>query len=234
MSLLTIIQDAASRAGVDSPTSVIGSSDNQVLRLLAFARQEGKSLVERHAWQILLKEVTFTATATETQSAVLPSDFDRFTDDTFYNRTRKRPVWGPMDASDWAFSKSVVSTVIREVFRQRGSSTDLLLQPIPTAGDTYAFEYVSNKWCQNESNVAQAQWENDSDTALLDEELMTLGVLWRFKAGQGFDYSEEFRNYELMFAQRSGRDGGKRTLNVGARYGLRWGVYVPEGGWNLI
>lgn len=197
MSLLTICQNAADRLGIARPSSVINSTDNQTLRLLGYAQQEGKALQKEHAWQILVKEQSFTATATETQSSALPSDFDRWVDDTFYNRTRKRPVYGPLNAQDWSFSKAVVATVLIESFRQRGSTSDILITPTPTAGDSYCFEYVAKNWCQSSGGTAQDAWAADSDTGIIDEECMTLGVVWRFKAGQGLDYAEEFRNYEL-------------------------------------
>jgi hypothetical protein len=107
--------------------------------------------------------------------------------------------------------------------------------PVPTAGDSYAFEYVSKNWCQSVASVEQSAWTADSDTGILEEELMTLGVVWRFKAGQGFDYAEEFRNYELMVTQAAARDGGKRTLNAGYYIGTRRrrAPFVQDGSWNL-
>lgn len=235
MSLLTICTNAADRLGIVRPSSVMTSSDQQTLRLLGYAQQEGKALQKDHAWQVLVKEGTFTATATETQTSALPSDFDRWVDDSFYNRTRKRPVYGPINAQDWQFSKAVVATVLIESFRQRGSTTDILLMPTPTAGDSYYFEYVAKNWCQSASSTAQSAWAADTDTGILDEELMTLGVIWRFKAGQGFDYAEEFRSYELLKAELKSRDGGKRTLNAGYYIGTRRrrAPFVQDGSWNL-
>lgn len=234
MSLLTIIQDAAGRLGLSQPSSVIGSSVQQTKNLLAAAQVEGKSLAKRHAWQILTAEQTFTATATETQSSAVPTDFDRFVDETFYNRTQKRPVYGPLSAREWQFAKSVVTAVIIESFRQRGSSTDLLMTPTPTAGDSYAYEYISKNWCESSGGTNQSAWAADTDTGILDEELMTRGVMWRFLRGNGLDYGEEFRDYEMMVRQAISRDGGKRTLNTGAR-GSRapHAPLVQDGSWNL-
>ena len=235
MSLLSICQDAADRLGIIRPSSVINSTDQQTLRLLGFAQQEGKALARRHAWQVLVKEASFSATATETQSSVLPTDFDRWVDDTFYNRTRKRPVYGPLNATDWSFSKAVVATVLIESFRQRGSTTDILITPVPTADDSYYFEYISKNWCQSITDTAQSEWAADTDTGILEEELMTLGVMWRFKSGQGFDYAEEFRNYEIAVTEAIARDGGKRILNAGYYIGTRRrrAPFVQDGSWNL-
>lgn len=233
MSLLTICQNAADRIGITRPSSVVNSTDQQSLRLLGYAQQEGKDLARKYDWQVLTKEQTFTATATETQSSALPSDFDRFIAETFFNRTRKRPVYGPLNANEWQFAKSVVATVIIESFRQRGDS--ILMTPTPTAGDTYAFEYVAKNWCQSSAGAAQSAWASDTDTGILNEELMTLGVVWRFKKGQGFDYDEDFRSYEMQCAQIYSRDGGRRVLNSsGMRSNFRpRAPFVQDGSWNL-
>lgn len=235
MSLLTICQDAADRLGIVRPSSVVGSTDQQTLRILGYAQEEGKSLQKDYAWQVLVKEASFTATATETQSSAIPSDFDRFMDDTFYNRTRKRPVYGPLNSHDWSFSKAVVANVLIESFRQRGSTSDILLTPTPTAGDSYYYEYVSKNWCQSSGGTAQSAWAADTDTGILDEEVMTLGVVWRFRQAQGFDYDEQFRKYQILKTELQARDGGKRMLNAGYYIGTRRrrAPFVQDGSWNL-
>jgi hypothetical protein len=65
-----------------------------------------------------------------------------------------------------------------ENWRQRGD--DVLIAPTATAGDTYAFEYVSLNWCQSAAAAEQAAWAADTDTGILSEELMTDGIVWRY------------------------------------------------------
>lgn len=216
MSLLTTIQDAADRLGIVRPSSVIGSADQQVRQLLGLAQQEGKELARRHSWQALVKEKTFTATATETQSGALPSDFDRFVNGTFYNRTRNRVVEGPLNAREWQDYKASVTTVMFDAYRVRGGS--LLLAPTPTAGDSYAFEYLTTWWVATaaaSTTPAQATWAADTDVGILPEELITLGLVWRFKKAKGFDYSEEYRSYQAEVMLAMTKDGGARSLYMG-------------------
>ena len=85
------------------------------------------------------------------------------------------------------------------------------MSPTPSSGDTIAYEYVTKNWCQS-SGETQSQWSADSDTALIDDELHTIGIIWRFKKSKGFDYSEDFRTYELQVAQAILRDGAKPRL----------------------
>ena len=48
----------------------------------------------------------------------------------------------------------------------------------------------------------------------LDENLMELGVIWRFKKKNGLDYSEDYRVYEQKLANEMARVGGKKTLSM--------------------
>ena len=217
MTLLSIVQDATDRLGIVRPSSVIGSTDQQARQLLGLAQEEGKALARRHPWQVLITEKTFTSTATETQTGAIPTDFDRFVVDTFYNRTKNRRVLGPMNAQEWQNYKASVSTVIFDAFRQRGNS--LLLAPTPTAGETYAYEYVSTYWVATaaaSTTAAQASWLSDTDVGILSEELMTDGVVWRFLRAKGFDYAEAFRTYEAQVMLAMAKDGGrKKVINFG-------------------
>ena len=233
MSLLTIVQDAAKRLGLNSPASAYASSDAQVIELMAFAQQEGKELARRHFWQAITKEKTFTSTAAAAQTGAIASDFDRFVDESFFNRTQKRPVFGPVSPQDWQFTQAVVATTLTESFRVRGDS--ILITPTPNGTDTYAYEYVSTQWCQSNGGSGQSAWAADTDTGVLSEEVMTLGIVWRFLSAKGMNYSEHFRTYELQVADAFIRDGGKRRLNFGQRgmTGYSRPPYIQEGSWNL-
>lgn len=230
MTLLTMIQGATDRMGISRPTAAVASTDQQIIQLVGLAQQEGKELAKRHSWQAITKEQTFTSVAAETQTSSIPSDFDRFIDDTFFNRTEKRKLEGPLNPQQWAFHKSVVATTLVEAFRQRGN--DILITPTPTAGQTMAYEYVSTQWCESSGGTDQSAWAADTDVGLIPEELMTLGIIWRWQKSKGLDYAESFTSYELQVAQAITRDGGKPTLNIGSapRDGARR-PFIPEGNW---
>jgi hypothetical protein len=109
------------------------------------------------------------------------------------------------------------SALLYLAYRER-AGTFLLMAgggDVPTAGETIAYEYVSSYWAQSSASVAKAQFTSDDDTSYLDEELITLGVIWRFKAAKGLDYGEDFATYERALATAKGEDGGSTMLNIG-------------------
>lgn len=235
MSLLTIIQDAADRIGIVRPSSVIGATDQQIRSLLSLSIQDGKALAKRHDWQRLTKETTFTATATETQSGVLPVDFDRMIAGTFWNRSQDRQVAGPISPQRWQLLKSGLIVMPWDSFRIRGS--DLLMSPVPVAGDEMAFEYITKYWAASAADSApdQATWIADDDQTFIDDELQTLGVVWRFKKARGLEYAEEFQEYEMRFAQLSGTDGGMATIDLGLGDDGSSVIdpYITDGNWSI-
>lgn len=68
--------------------------------------------------------------------------------------------------------------------------------------------------------ATQPDWVADSDTALLDEDLMELGVLWRTMRRIGIAYDEEQSEYENQVRQSIARDGGTANLNLAPRIGV--------------
>ncbi len=236
MSLLTTIQNVCDRLGVVRPSSVIGSADQQIRQLLGLAQQEGKELARRHNWNFLTVEKTITATATETQSGAVPTDFDRMLNGTFYNRTASRMVEGPLDAVEWQRHKALTTTILFDAYRIRGNA--ILLAPTPNAGDSYAYEYISTYWigtAADPTTLAKATWTIDTDVGILSEELMTDGIIWRFLKAKGLDYAEAFRTYEAQVMLAMARDGSKRTVNMGRSYDYRRPrtAQFPDGSWNL-
>ena len=235
MSLLTVVQDACDRIGLPRPSVVIGSSDTQVRQLLGLAQQEGKELARRGPWQELVTETTFTATATTTQTGAIPSDFDRMLEGTFWNRSQDRRVVGPLTPQKWQMLQTGLYSLVWDAFRIRG--TEILMSPEPTAGDTLAYEYVSKNWLTDASgSTPRHAWLADDDVALLDEELITLGLVWRFKKAKGLDYSEEYRSYEQLVERKLGNNGAMGIVDLnGDRMDGGGGTYdpfIPEGNWS--
>lgn len=231
MSLLTLVSNVAVKVGINVPSFVIGNTNTEVIELLAFAQEEGKELLRRFYWQELRKEKTFTTAATEEQEA-LPSDFDRFVNDTFWNRTRKHPLYGPLNPQQWQYNKSWVSSPITDSFTFRANK--ILINPVPTAGETIAYEYISKNFCQSSGGTGQSAWAADTDTCILDERLMELGMIVRFKLSKGLDAGADVAKYDTQVMLASGFNSPKATLKMyNGVPSVGPGVIVQEGDWSL-
>jgi hypothetical protein len=209
MSLLTIAQDAADELGLDArPISVVGNPAPDVQRLLRFAQRVGRDLVARAPWQALRRKHPFTATATEVQANAIPADFGRFYPETFWDQTNYRVISGPLSPTEYESrrigSEFVYNTGGQRWFTRQGN--DLLVTPTPAGNETYTFDYQSLSFCQSAAGVAQAQWLADTDTGLLDEELITLGVVARYLDADGQPAQTAMASYERRFHQMFAND----------------------------
>lgn len=184
MTLLSICRDAADEIGITRPSAVVGSSAPEVQKLYRYANRAGKELMKSVVWQVLRAEQTFTALATETQTSILPDDFDRFVPETFWDRTNKALLSGPVTATQWAGLKATgYADTMQRKFAYRGGA--VLVLPTFSGGESLAFEYVSANWAAAADDTAKSSFTVDTDTARIDEELITRAVKYLYLDGEG-------------------------------------------------
>ncbi len=223
MTLLTLIEQTCDEVGFEKPTSVIGSSDDTAIQMLALANASGKQIAKRGkgmgGWSVLQTEHTFTTTASTAEYA-LPSGFDFLIDDTLWDRANLWKLKGPLSPQQWQQYKSgIVATGPRKRVRIRPSASSnvkaIFIDPTPGAtGETMVFEYVSLNWCQSSGGTGAAAWAVDTDTGILDEYLLQLDLKWRFLRAKGRAYADEKQEFEQELAQALARDGGQAVLNM--------------------
>lgn len=226
MTLLAIIQQAAPLVGITAPTSVVGSTDLQVQQLLELAQQEADELARRHDWQILVRETEFTASGDIAQPGALQCDYERMAaGQTFWNRSRRVPVPGPLLPDEWAAIRAMVATGPDANYRIAGGQIEFY--PPAANGEEIAYEYLSKNWCKSATGTPQDDWLADTDVAVIPERLIKLGLVWRWKQAKGFDYAEAMSTYEREVERATGRDRGMRTINT-TRW---WRSGVPQSFW---
>jgi hypothetical protein len=237
MTMLTVIQNFCRRTNLPVPATVYGSTDSQVLQLMALLEEEGNDLAARGSWQGLTFEASHTSLALEDQGAIATiasNGFRYILNETLWDRTSRLPVSGPMDSKDWQMMKALVATGPRYRHRIRGGK--LLVNPAPPAGDAWYFEYVSQNWILGVDGVTYKQYFTlDTDTILLPETLVLMGLRWRWLREKGLDYAELFNTYEAQVKDALGRDGGKPRLYADQENyrGPKPGIYVPQGSWSV-
>lgn len=224
MSLLTICQGAARKLSLVVPSTIVSATTNKdAMLLLELAQEEGFELSRRANWSALRTEYTFTSVAADSQTSSIPSDFSFMVIETFYDRTSRREVFGPITPQEWQVYKSNLIVPSDPHWIQRGST--LLMSPLQSAGHTMAYEYISTNWARSAGGAAQSTWLADSDTHIWSsDEFLKRGIIWRWKKHKGLAFEEERESYERMIADEIMRDGGARRIYTNARIGS-----VPRG-----
>lgn len=216
----------------------LASTSPDVIQLVELLNQEGRSLSQRHDWQALTFEASFTTVAVESQGTLASiigatQGLRKVVNDTIWDRTTQQPVFGPLSKKNWAGQKALTLTGPYPQFRIRGNT--LRFYPVPTAGDTCYFEYISDRWCTDVAGTAfQSNVAADTDVLLVSDEVALAGLEWRWLRKKGLNYAEEFANYEGLVASAIANDGAKPVVRLDQSGNRRAaGVFVPVTGWNV-
>lgn len=234
LNCLQIIQTASKRLGLTPPAVAVQSSDNAILQLVALLEEEGQEQATRYPWQSLQNEAQFTTVATELQGTMetIASGWDYVVNDTMWNRSLRRPVYGPKSQQDWQQVKAMQLNGPFNSFRIKGDS--LYFYPAPVAGQTVDFEYQTSNWVNLNAGGTGSTWASDLDTPALDDQLMTLGLIWRWRQAKGLDFSADYQKYEKRYADMANRDASKPRLYMdGSTYDIQPVILVPRGSFGI-
>ena len=235
MSLLTIVQGACAVVGVPTPTAVIGNTDLTVAQMLALVNLEGKELSRKKSWAELSTLTTWTTIAASDQgpvTTVIGADYDRFVPGTEWDRSLIRPLNGPRSPQGWAQDLAFPVAGPYYVFRIYGSPAHVYFWPAQAAGQTVSWEYISMWWCTTANGVTgKTAFTLDTDVAKLDETLIELGLVIRYKAAKGLRFDADLVRYQDSIEERMSVNGGApKTLRMGGYDPTRWS-HLPDGNW---
>jgi hypothetical protein len=201
--------------------------------MLALLNEEASELATRTNWQALARESHFVTVAAEQQgliSTICPN-LGYVLNDTIWNRTIRRPVFGPLGAQYWQQQKAMFNAGPWNQYRIKGNSLNFF--PAPAAGQDCYFEYVSKAIATDSTGaVEKTAYTADGDLSVLNEDILTYGLIWRWKAAKGLDFGTDFQKYERRVLDAIGKDAAKPILNMGeARYDIFPAVIIPSGSW---
>lgn len=237
MTMLSTVQKFCQRTNLPVPTTVFGTTDTQIQQILSLLEEVGNDMASRNAWEGLTFEAALTTVATESQGAIstiASNGFRYLKNGTIWDRTRRLPVCGPLDAKEWQALKALFVNGPYYRYRIRGGL--LLVNPTPPAGSSWYFEYVSKYWILGADGTTYKEFFTlDTDTILIPESVLLMGLRAWWKKEKGFDYAEDMRMYETQLKDATGRDGSKPVLSQdGYSSGAPVpGVWVSPGSWNL-
>lgn len=214
MSILPAMQSAAVRLVGRKPSTFFATQNQFEMEIADLVTETARDIAKTHDWQALLKQATLTGDGTTT-SFSLPLDYDRMM------------LKGEVHSKSWATWRftpardldqlmdfqSGLSVLNPGIWTMLGGKMEFY--PAPASGETPKFYYVSKNFATSAGDAPQDSFQKDDDKFLLDDRLLTLGLLWRWKAQKGMEYAELMASYEKALAEDIGRDKGARILAVG-------------------
>lgn len=230
MSLLTVFQDACtSGIALERPTAVFGSTVREHLELAALANEMAAMIASAHEWQVLQRIATITGDGT-TVDFDLPSDFDRMLTETqLWSSVIDGPLLPIRDRDDWlnAITKDYDFMANAWIIY----AGQIHFRPALDAAETVQYFYQSNLWGRNAASTNIAEFTADTDTFRLDERLLKLGIIWKWREMKGLPYAEDLATYEMWKEKLIHRDRGPSVLrDSGSRIRGLGSIAYP---WNI-
>lgn len=236
MTLLSIAQDVLRITGWDNLSTISGNTDKTARQVLALANQELVNLSKRYDWRHLLVEYEFSSAASQANYA-MPAAFDKIMNNSVYNKDEYYRLRSSMSDYQWNQWKhgllgSISHMRYRKSIAANGDAT-LTFSPTPTSEEDFVLWYKSKYYCvESDGTTTKAKYENDDDSAIIPEDVVQQGLLWRFKHAKGLDYSAELAEYNEMTRTRFAQTLGESDLPIpnGAVSPELTDGYVPDSG----
>jgi hypothetical protein len=208
MSVLSAIQSASVRLNQHRPQSVFSDSSQYAGEMSELANEAAIAIAKAVDWRELHKLYVFSGTG---QTAFpFPADYDRMPLKSAMFSTRSRmPLVPARDMDQWL--QLQILPVVGYPGRWIITGGQIEVLPTLMAGEEVKFYYITKNIVAGDKPL----FTGDNDEFMLSERLLTLGLIWRWRALKGLDYSEDMKNYDIALSEEAGRDKGSRTIAIG-------------------
>lgn len=200
MTLLTMAQNIAVNVGVQPPTAVMSDPDADDRKFIEYTQAAANELARRVDWSALRTTQTITGTGSNDNFS-LGNTFSRLTSGMAVS-VGGAAIRGSLSPDEWNSLTPVVGTP--RFFRLLGKS--ISFYPYPTLGLAISVSSQSESWC----SAGGKEWTADTDTALVPEEIVAKGAIWRWRRQLGADFQDYLAEFEAALADHSKFDEGSR------------------------
>lgn len=201
-----VVTDVGNTTGLDSMYTVLGTGIAQDTYVLSRDSSQQVTL-NQPATTSGVVGLTFCKT-----KYAMPSDYDRPTDNTQWDKTMHWQMIGPCTAQQWQWLKSgYIATGPRIRWRLLGGLFQIW--PALSATEHLGFEYISKNWVTTAGGVSASSFTTDTDTCIFPDRLMIDGlkVFYQRAKGLGAEYVDDYAE-QLSIAQ--GSDQGSTVLSL--------------------
>ena len=214
MTVLSVIQSACtSGIALARPTSVFGSSVREMQELAAVAQETAEMIASAHEWEELNQITTITGDGTS-EDFNLPTDFDRMLEKSqLWTSSLETPLTPVSDRDEWlGLDIQSFDFVVNAWIKYGGQ---IHIKPAPANAEEIKYWYQSNLIVAPNAGANKAEFDTDTDTFRLDERLLKLGIIWRWREMKGLPYAENMADYERALSKRIAQNKGSRIIRVG-------------------
>lgn len=216
MTVLSVIQDVATKIGMEVPSAVMASTVREHVEIKALANEVATRIAAAHDWRKLAAQATYTGDGS-TEDFDLPTDYDRMPKKAkVWSSSNQSPLSPVYDLDTWlGLDVQNVDLVFGSWIIYGGQ---MHIKTALSSGATAKHWYQSNLIiAPSGGGTNKTTFTADDDTFRLDERLLKLGLIWEWKFSKGRPYAEDMATFEEAKEKRINDDKGARILTVGAK-----------------
>lgn len=211
MNILQIVQSASLVIDVERPQALFASTDRTALELTNTVNTAALQILDDYDWQRLIRTATIAGDGIAT-SFPLPSDYSRMVKDASLIGPNWRfyPAQQMQDFNHWL---ELIDYPVA-TWQQRWMVFGGNLNVMPILPDTMplSYGYISTSIVVG---ADPSTFTADTDTFVLDDELLRLSFIWNWKEAKGFDFSADLAKYQERLEKQRFRDVGSRQTIIG-------------------
>lgn len=241
VTLLGVVRAICEEMGLPVPSTASGSTQKQVVQLVAYANQAGDALRDEADWPALRKTATITTiSGTSGYTVNLVAGADTFTcsriiSETGWDSTNSWYFAGAVNDQEWAaLQYGLGTTPLRKMWRTTSDSTIEVFPTPDSSGEFLTVSFICNQWAQSNAGAALTTLSSDNDVHLFNDRLFILGAKWRFLQMKGLPFGAEFAEYKQILGVRKSAARPARSLSLDTRSARRhfigW-ANVPDTGY---
>jgi len=214
MTVLKAMQDACvAGVALDKPDAVFGTATRELVELGQIAQQVADEIALAHEWSEL--DVLETMTGDGATTAFnLPGDYRRMLTDTqVWSSIQNTPL--PLIKNRNTWLGEIIRGDVPIVARCIIYGGQFQFNPAPADGELVKYWYQSTEIVTAADASTKDEFTADTDTFRLDETLLKLGIIWKWRHTKGLPYAEHMNDYERRLSKLIAPDAGTETISLG-------------------
>lgn len=209
MTVQTVVTSASIRVIGSVPAAVFSSQAQVMIEMRDLVQDVAVEIAQAAEWRALTKIALIAAGATV---AGLPVDYDRMLVGQGIQDTSSW-FWGYTPFGDASEYLMAVNGLVPTLDPGGWIILENTIKFWPATPGQTNFPYISNLIVLDQDGATRkTTFTNDNDTFMLNERLLTLGLIWRYRAQKGLEYAEDMQTYSNELDQASNNDKGARVL----------------------
>jgi hypothetical protein len=221
MTILEVARGVALKVGLTVPTVLYAATTREMVELGECLNETAAMIAFDcgHDWTRLKTLATLTGDGAALQFSY-PTDYRRMLKKAtlWPSASPNTPLRHYTDTDEWLGLEVQdfqavwgAWTLIGDYIEIRvASPTDPL-----ALNDTVKFYYLTTKYAADNGGTPKTSFTADTDTFRLNERLLKLGAIYKWKDAKGQDYGEAQSDYETALAEQVGSDRGSKIIAVG-------------------